>query len=120
MNHRYLDHERLEVFQFSLRLVRWSQPILNDIPRGNAYIIDQFNRARFSIGLNIAEGSGERSPGEKARFYRIARRSATECAAALDMLHCLELIDKRARAEGHDLLVSITAMLTKLEESTRA
>jgi len=34
--------------------------------------------------LNIAEGAGESSPNEKVRFYRMARRSAIECAGILD------------------------------------
>ena len=42
-------------------------------------------RAATSVVLDIAEGAGEYSKAEKARFYRIARRSASECAAVLDI-----------------------------------
>ncbi|HUF68914.1 MAG TPA: four helix bundle protein [Longimicrobiales bacterium] len=45
---------------------------------------DQVRRASLSISLNTAEGAGEFKPAEKARFYRMARRSATEAAAVLD------------------------------------
>lgn len=46
-------------------------------PAGN-----QLVKAALSVMLNIAEGSGEYMPAEKARFYRMARRSAFETAAA--------------------------------------
>jgi hypothetical protein len=36
--------------------------------------------------LNIAEGAGQRSRPQKRRFYAIARGSAMECAAVLDVL----------------------------------
>jgi len=39
-----------------------------------------YQRAATSVPLNIAEGAGEYSGAEKSRFYRIAKRSATECA----------------------------------------
>ena len=63
------------------------------LPRGRAFLSDQLHRAAVSIPLNIAEGAGEFSQGEKARFYRIARRSATECAAILDVCGRLNLAD---------------------------
>jgi four helix bundle protein len=116
MQRRQLDYERLEVFQVVLELVKWSHPVTESVPRGNGYLLDQFNRALYSIGLNIAEGAGERSTGERARFYRIARRSAMESAAALDMMNALELIDRKTRDQAQDLLVRIVEMLTRLEQ----
>ncbi|MCA9605452.1 MAG: four helix bundle protein [Myxococcales bacterium] len=40
----------------------------------------------------MAEGAGELSPAEKARFDRMARRSAIEVVA------CLEIIERRDEA----------------------
>ncbi len=52
------------------------------------------DRASASIVLNIAGGAGEFAKREKARFYRIARRSATEFAEILDILRELELVEQ--------------------------
>jgi four helix bundle protein len=60
--------------------------------RGYAELRDQLDRASISIVLNIAEGCGRRSPADKGRFYSMARGSATECAAILDLA---------GRARGH-------------------
>jgi four helix bundle protein len=50
-------------------------------PRGLGDLADQLRRASTSIVLNIAEGAGEYSPKDKAKFYRFAKRSAAECSA---------------------------------------
>ena len=46
----------------------------------------QLQRASASIVLNIAEGADEIAPLQKTQFYRIARRSAAECDAILDIM----------------------------------
>ncbi len=75
---------------------------------------DQLDRASISIVLNIAEGCGRRSPADKARFYSMARGSATECAAILDLLGVRELVDDRPRKHARALLVRTVQMLTRL------
>jgi four helix bundle protein len=77
-------------------------------------LADQLQRAAISVPLNIAEGAGEFSKKEKARFYRMALRSATECAAILDVCKCLNLTTDQVATSGRDLLVRIVSMLTKM------
>jgi len=55
-----------------------------------------------------------RSPADKARFYSMARGSATECAAILDLLGARGLIDAPQRNRAPALLVRIVQMLTRL------
>ncbi|MGH7483170.1 MAG: four helix bundle protein [Longimicrobiales bacterium] len=69
--------------------------------------------------LNTAEGSGEFSPAEKRRFYRMARRSATEGAAIVEALLTLGLLDFETANELDKALDEITAMLTRLTMHTR-
>ena len=73
----YFDHERWDVYKAALELIIAIKEIVEGLPRGNAYLADQLQRAGTSVPLNIAEGAGESSVNEKARFYRIAKRSAT-------------------------------------------
>src|SRR5215470_937899 len=78
------DFERFDVYRVALvfqSLVPRLVPL-----RGRAALRDQLDRASASILLNIAEGFGRTSRAEKASFYSIARGSAMECAAVLDVL----------------------------------
>ena len=82
--------------------------------RGCAELRDQLDRASISIVLNIAEGCGRRSPADKGRFYSMARGSATECAAILDLLAARGVVDDRLRNRARALLVRTVQMLTQL------
>ena len=107
------DHEKLDVYNVSIDFVALADEIVEHLPRGRAYLAEQLQRASTSIPLNTAEGAGEFSSKEKARFYRMAKRSATECAAIFDVCMRLKLIDKVRYDSGRELLLRIVAMLIK-------
>jgi len=88
--------------------------VSDSFPKGKGFLVDQFQRAATSIVLNIAEGAGEFSRKDKGRFYRIARRSATECAAILDVCTKLKLVEPDQIQTGRELLLRIVAMLTQM------
>jgi four helix bundle protein len=77
------DCQRLEVFRHAVEAVAVLDELAEELPEGRGYIRDQLRRAANSIALNIAEGAGEFLPAEKAGFYRMAKRSATECAGQI-------------------------------------
>jgi four helix bundle protein len=108
------DHEKLDVYQVAVILVVLIDEVVEHLPRGRAYLADQLLRAGTSVPLNIAEGAGEYSASEKIRFYRMARRSATECASIFDVCRHLKLIDEMRYMKGRELLTRIVAMLTKM------
>jgi len=47
------------------------------------HLRDQYCRAASSVVLNLAEGNGRITKGDKGRFYRIALGSLRECQAVL-------------------------------------
>ena len=114
------DHEKLDVYQASIEFVALADSSVEHLPRGRAYLADQLQRAATSIPLNIAEGAGEFSSSEKSRFYRMAKRSATESAAILDVCRCLALVDDSLFQQGRDLLLRIVAMLITLARRSAA
>lgn len=114
-----LDHEKLNVYQVAIEFVLLADEIIEHLPRGRAYLSDQLQRAALSIPLNIAEGAGEYAIDEKIRFYRMAKRSATECAGILDVCHRLELIEENRYVRGRELLIRIVSMLIKMAQKNR-
>ena len=113
------DHEKLTVYQVAIEFVILADEVIEHLPRGRAYLSDQLQRAALSISLNIAEGAGEYAVDEKARFYRMAKRSATECAGVLDVCQRLRLIDENRYIKGRELLIGIVSMLIKMVEKQR-
>ena len=107
------DHEKLDVYQAAINFVALADSVVETLPRGRAYLGDQIQRAATSIPLNIAEGAGEYSRRDKARFYRFALRSATESTALLDVCRRLKLGENAHPIEGRALLLRIVSMLTK-------
>lgn len=89
-------------------------PIIKLIPRGNRELVDQLKRAGISLVLNIAEGAGKSTSSDKKRFYAIARGSALECAAILDLICRWEITKVDTVALGKDKLHQIASMLSKL------
>ena len=110
----YFDHEKLDVYQAAIEFVIIIETIVKQFPKGRAYLVDQLQRAGSSVTLNIAEGAGEFSVNEKIRFYRMARRSATECAGILDICMRLNLVDENINLKSRGLLLRIVSMLTKM------
>ncbi len=110
----YFHHEKLDVYQAAIELIILIEVVVEELPRGRAYLADQLQRAGSSVPLNIAEGAGEYSSNEKIRFYRMARRSATECAGILDVCRCLQIIGELNYSKARGLLIRIVAMLTKM------
>jgi four helix bundle protein len=111
------DHQRLDVYGIAPDFVIAADDIVEQLPKGRGYLVDQLRRASTSIAFNIAEGAGEFSSVEKARFYRLARRSATESAAILDVCSRLGLIAEEHHSAASDLLHSIVSMLTRLAKN---
>lgn len=73
---------RLDCYRLAVEFHRLSADLA---PHGSG-LGDQLRRAAASIVLNLAEGHGRLTRAEQARFTAIARGSALECLAVLDLL----------------------------------
>jgi four helix bundle protein len=108
------DYQRFDCYQVALA---FQSMVPQLVPRrGHAALRDQLDRASTSILLNIAEGSGRFARADKAQFYLIARGSAMECAAVLDVLRSRGLVAPEVHHHGHGLLVRVSQMLTRLAQ----
>ncbi|MGA0333410.1 MAG: four helix bundle protein [Kiritimatiellia bacterium] len=112
---KHFGHENLDVYQTSIEFVTWADAVLENLPKSLA-VSNQLDRASTSIPLNIAEGNGKYTEADRCRFFDIARGSALECAACLDVLVAKKRID--CAEEGKVILVRIVSMLIGLIRTT--
>jgi four helix bundle protein len=115
----YFDHEKLKVYQSAIRFVTWSKGFLAGI-NAKAAAKDQLDRASASVPLNIAEGNGKFAIRDRCRFLDIARGSALECAACLDVLVAKKLAEEETIRSGKEQLVEVVSMLVGLTNSLMA
>jgi four helix bundle protein len=109
------SHEKLNVYQESIRFVAWADEVLKKVPR-NLSVHGQLDRASTSIPLNIAEGNGKFTTPDRCRYFDSARGSALECAACLDVLVAKKQMEDVE--EGKAILAAIVSMLIGLIRST--
>jgi len=108
-------YEKLDVYRCSIEYLQMAFNIMNHVEKSNHVIRDQLKRASLSIPLNIAEGSGKVGVQDKKRFYAIARGSAMECSAVMDVLGISKIIDSTNEIdEAKHLLLRIVKMLSKM------
>ena len=106
-------HEQLDVYRAAIEYVGWAYRLCNGL-KGHRNAKDQLIRASQAIPLNIAEGNGKATGGDRRRYFEIARGSAMECAAVQDVLEVCGALSPRDNADAKRLLDRIVAMLTKL------
>ena len=112
----YFDHEKLGVYQEAIAFVAWWVE-LSERCSGPARVKDQMDRASTGIPLNIAEGNGRFSPRDRSHFLQIARGSALECAACLDVFVARKSLSPPEIDPGKLRLRRIVAMLMGLINS---
>ena len=100
-----LSHENLDAYKVAVDVARWVRSAR--FPHGDAALKDQARRAADSVVLNIAEGA-YREGKERAKHYRIARGSAAEACAVLD------LVDLDGGSERQQQLRRVVAMTCRL------
>jgi four helix bundle protein len=112
------DHEKLDAYRLAIAFGAWVSPILDEVqPRGRRpNVLKHLDESATSVALNIAEGNGKRSLADRARYLEIARGSALECAACLDVLVARKRLDLELASQGKTTLVRIVSTITKLIE----
>ena len=106
-------HEKLDVYRTAIEYVGWAHQFCEQL-KGHRNAKDQLIRASQAIPLNIAEGNGKATDGDRRRFFEIDRGSAFECGAAQDVLQVCGAMKPEDNVKMKELLTRIVAMLTKL------
>jgi four helix bundle protein len=108
----FFDFERPDVSIIALDFAEQGDLLCESFPGRRKDLADQLARASTSILLNIAEVAGEFAPAERKRFFRMSRRSAMECAAALSLAQRRKFAKAEEIERARGLLHRIASMLT--------
>jgi four helix bundle protein len=112
-NDMSFGHEKLDVYRAAIEYVGWAYRYCEG-QKGHRNAKDQLLRASQSIPLNIAEGNGKATDGDRRRYFEIARGSALECGAVQDVLHVCGALSSEENNKAKVQLDRIVAMLTRL------
>ncbi|MBN1283499.1 MAG: four helix bundle protein [Proteobacteria bacterium] len=104
-------HEKLECYRRAVRLAEELSKGGARWPKGLGYLLDQQRRAMASVVLNTAEGNARRSHAERRRFFEIARASASEVAACVDLMFAFGLIREERALSLKSRLSEVSKML---------
>ena len=113
------DHEKLRVYQEALQFAA-SVELTLERTKKSSTLHDQLDRARTSILLNIAEGNGRYTAADRCRFFDMARGSALEYAACLDLLAVKQLVSKEELQFNKASPEKVVSMLVGLIRSNAA
>jgi four helix bundle protein len=108
-----MRHTQTRLYQRSLELIEVAKSVMEQLPTGYGFLADQLRRASSSVVLNFSEGSSRSSIRERRRYFQIARGSALEVSAILDVAARFDAIDGATHSRGVDLCDHLSAMLFK-------
>jgi four helix bundle protein len=110
-----LSHKNLEVYKFSLVLVKEIYKHTKLYPKEEQFVlVTQLRRAAISVSSNLAEGAARLSSKEKKRFYEIARASLVEIDTQIEISLMLEYLRKENIIDFEKYEESVFRMLSKM------
>ncbi len=112
--------EGLEAFELALEVAELADDLAMEHRVRRPWLAGQVGSAGLSVMNNVAEAAGESSPGDKARFYRYALRSASEVAGMVVFLVRRGLMALEAEIAWRRLLVKAMKVIGRSAKYFRA
>ena len=109
-----LSFQRLDVYQRALSFLVVAVEVVGSLPKGHSELAAQLRSSAQSTVANIAEGAGRRTRADAGHHFFMARGSAMESAAHLDVMRAMGLVEEARYSKGIELLERVVAMLTKM------
>lgn len=104
------EFQNWPVYRRAIEFSKSANDLCLSLPDGMRDLKSQLRRASSSVPLNIAEGSSRFSRNDKLSFLRISRGSVFECAAILDLVREIELIE----GDKHEAMMKALQELGKM------
>jgi four helix bundle protein len=116
-----LSHKNLEVYKFSLLLVKEIYALTKGFPKEEQFaLVNQLRRAVISVCSNIAEGAARKTKPDRRRFYEIAGSSLVEVDTQIEAAIILNYVNKAQLQSIESYLESVFRMLSKMISNLEA
>jgi len=110
-----MNHQRLKCYCILLDVAKKMPSLVQQLPRGEHFILDQLKRALASAILNLSEGNGRISRKERTRFFDISLASISEAGSAIDIINAYGYISQKTAEEIKSDLKPAYAMIRRLQ-----
>jgi four helix bundle protein len=87
--------------------------LIDQMPSGYAFLIDQLRRSISSVARNFAEGYYQRSGAQQRKYFEIASHSARETSMSFDTARCFRVGDNELIIRGKQICLELVKMLSK-------
>ena len=112
------NFRKLKVYERALGFTKTARLTTRKFPKEELFVLSaQFRRAADSIVLNIAEGAGNRSDKEFAKFLDYSIRSGHECIGCIDVALANDFISDNTHTSLFKDVDEIIAMLIGFQRS---
>jgi four helix bundle protein len=110
---RLMRHERTILYQRCLRLMQITAELIEQLPAGFAFLIEQLRKSSSSVARNYGEGYYQRCRAQQRKYVDIASHSARETAMSFDTAQCFRIADSTTIARGKQAALELVKMLSK-------
>ncbi len=115
MDHVIYSFEKLEAWLKAKELVKNVYSVTQSFPKNEQFgLTQQIRRAAVSVASNIAEGSGRKSPKDKAHYSVMAFGSILEVINQLILANELEFIEEKIYQNTRKLAQETSYMINAL------
>ncbi len=112
------DFRQLRAWREAKQLAILSRDAIRRLPQAELYALGaQWRRAAYSVSLNIAEGAGQSSRRQFARYLNIAKGSLDELQGILELVESLGYVTGARLAELRLSRTHCARLLTALARS---
>ena len=114
-----MRHEQTIVYEKCIALMETAQQVIEQLPKGFAFLADQLRRNTSSVAHNFAEGYYQDSRRQQRRFFGYAIQSAREASTSFDTARAFRAAREQTIEAGKALALELVRMLSKFDGGRR-
>ena len=114
-----MRHEQTIVHEKCIALMETAQQVIEQLPKGFAFLADQLRRNTSSVVHNFAEGYYQDSRRQQRRFFGYAIQSAREASTSFDTARAFRAAREQTIEAGKALALELVRMLSKFDGGRR-